>query len=138
MICLLYVWMKANTAKKYFPLLHWLATLVLAPFIDALLSSDHKLMISVDNYLVVLLSTVVTAFPALVIYFIIYRIARNGFQSEWQFKVFLAVMAIVLMLISLEIFDSNARKDYGPAFAIAIVVTIFFFPVETNKGNRKN
>jgi hypothetical protein len=121
--------MKTETASKFFPFFHWLATLILAPFIDALISSDHKMMISVDNYLVVLLAALVTAFPALVIYIIIYHFARKGFVAAWQFKVFLVVMAIVLMIVSLEIFDRSVRKDYGPAFGLAIIVTSFFLPV---------
>ena len=121
--------MNVHSAGKYFPFFHWLATLILAPFIDALISADHKLMISVDNYLVVLLSALVTAFPALVVYHLIYQLAKKGFDSAWQLKVFLVVIAIVLMLVSLEIFDGNSRKDYGPAFGISIIVTSLFLPV---------
>ena len=128
--------MKTATAKNLFPVLHWIATLVLAPFIDALFTPDTKLLISIDNYLVLLFSAIVTAFPALILYFIIYKIAQKKFNVEWQFKLFLVLIAGLLMLISLELFDKDLRKDYSPAYGIAIWVTSLFLPVKTTSHSK--
>ena len=123
--------MNKTTAKRYFPFFHWLSTLVLAPFIDALFAPDTKLLISLDNYLVVLASSIVIAFPALFAYFIVYRLAMQKFDSAWQFKILLVVVAGILMLASLEIFSTDLRRDHSLAYGIAIWVTSLFLPVQT-------
>lgn len=129
--------MKPDTARRHFPLFHWIATLVLGPLVDGLLRADAIIIKSPDIYLTVLIASVVHGFPAFVIYLIVYRATAGFFKTNWEFRLFLVVVAGALMLATLTFYDPGIQQDFSLAYGIAILLSSLFIPVGIPGENKR-
>jgi hypothetical protein len=129
--------MKPDTARRLFPLFHWIATLVLGPLIDGLIRADAIIVKTPDIFLTVLIASVIHGFPALIIYLLIYRATARLFKTNWELRVFLVVIAGALMLATLTFYDPGLQQDLSLPYAIAIVVSSLFLPVGKSPAERK-
>ena len=123
--------------NKAFPFLHWLLTLVIAPFISQGLislfgSNPHQMATLLEYYPITLLISFYLSLPAFVAYFICFLLLEYFMISGINAKFILIGVTVAGILTTTKLTGGTLMDDVNWAYSVTALITGLLLPIRSN------
>ncbi len=122
----------------FYPIKHWLLTLLISPLILFLYSflflGGDSFSDFLGLYFVFILFGIVISLPALICYYFTFYLLKTKINSALQLKTILNVIAITGIFITFLIMEGSSIFDFILCYSIAVIICSGFSKIKKKES----
>ena len=120
--------------NKAFPFLHWLLTLVIAPFIsqglNALFGKDpHVIVTLLEFYPITIVISFIYSIPAFVVYFLCFLLIRKRKIPGLTAKLILTGITVAGILVTTTLTGGTLMNEVNAAYSVSAIIAGLLMPI---------
>lgn len=120
--------------NKAFPFLHWLLTLVIAPFIsqglNALFGKDpHVIVTLLEFYPITIVISYIYSIPAFVVYFLCFLLIRKRKIPGLTAKLILTGITVAGILVTTTLTGGTLMNEVNAAYSVSAIIAGLLMPI---------
>ena|SRR5260221_7627604 len=128
--------MPAFSTNKYYPLIHWLITLVIGPLIyylhDVLFLNVKYVFSDFEMFFLFFLFGMFSSLPVLAIYYFVFKVFSKRVTSNLLFKLILNSIIILCVFITFRILNGSLELELSIVYSIAVIIGSLFLKIRSH------
>lgn len=122
--------MESTPLQKSFIIIHWLSTLLLAPFIAelfqmAILKDPHRVVAPLEIYPLTFFISLILSLPTLIIYLATFHLIKSKEISSVKSKFILTSVAVLGIFLTMFLLGSNVINQLSVSYTLVVIVVGF-------------